>query len=509
MTFESVLFRPGAQPTDEVQAPDHFSDFNLDTVVEALTTRRESYDLAPFMYQSLHTVEAVHFRQQACRDLEDQQIRTAVDDFARGMSTVRERRQHALHLRHRYHRYRWYREAVRVYADTVIALRDNLQRAHLASQAFSEFLDYLIAYTDSAAFTALVTEGHQLDEDLAATRYSVQIVGSRVTVRRYEGGDDYREDVEATFAKFKQADVKDRLVAYPMHSDLNHVEAQVLELVATLFPKAFGRLADYCSRNEHFIDAHISRFDREVQFYLAWLDFVEPMRTNGLQFCYPTVSTTSKRTDVVDAFDVALAAKLVREGGDVVANSFSLDGNERILVVTGPNQGGKTTFARMFGQLHYLATLGLPVPGRAAVLSLPDRVFSHFGREESIETLRGRLEDELVRVRDMFEHATSDSVFVINEGFSSTTLTDAVFLGREIVARMADLGLLGVYVTFVDELSTLSEATVSMVATVDPDDPATRTLHVMRQPADGRAYTEAIVNKYGVGYERLKHRIAP
>jgi DNA mismatch repair protein MutS len=506
VTFESVLFRDG-EPVPDLNAPDHFGDFNLDQVVAALTTRRESSDLAPFLYVPLHSVDAVQYRQAACRDVENEPVRIAMDRFAKGMAATKEQRTHALQLRHRYHRYRRYREAARVYAETVIALRDELDRATLASEALTSLRDYLGDYTGSPTFTDLATEGEQLDQELAAIRYTVQIVGGRVTVRRYEGGDDYRKDVEATFSKFKQDDVKDRLVNYPMRSDLNHVEAQVLELVAVLFPQSFGRLADYCSRNRDFIDPRIARLDREIQFYLAWLDFIGPMTRTGLEFCYPDVSVTSKHTNVVDGFDVALAAKLVGEGEDVVVNSFSLDGEERILVVTGPNQGGKTTFARMFGQLHYLASLGLPVPGNAAILSLPDRVFSHFGREEQIETLRGRLEDELVQVHEMLEQATSHSVFVINEGFSSTTLTDAVFLGSEVVTRMLDRGLLGVYVTFVDELASLSEATVSMVATVDPEDPATRTLHVVRQPADGLAYTAAIVNKYGIGYRRLKERI--
>jgi len=509
VTFESVLFRGGEQVPSGLSAPDHFVDFNLDQVVDALTARREPYELTPLFFMPLHDANEVRYRQAACRDLEDTVVRRAIDHFAAEMGAVRQRREHALQLRHRYHRYRWYREAVRVYAEAVKTLRDDLHRVGLHSEAMISLREYLEDYARSSAFIALVEEGDSIDEELAAIRYTVQIVGSRVTVRRYEGGDDYRRDVERTFSKFKQGDAKNRLVIYPERADLNHVEAQVLELVAALFPQSFGRLSDYCVSNQAFIDPHLQRFDREVQLYLAWLDFIAPMRAGGLMFCYPKVPTASKRTNVVDGFDVALAAKLIHEGGTVVTNGFSLEEDERILVVTGPNQGGKTTFARMFGQLHYLAALGLPVPGTEATLSLPDRIFSHFEKEEDIETLRGRLEDELVRIHEMFEQATSDSVFVINEGFSSTTLTDSVFLGGEVVRRMIERDLLGVYVTFIDELASISKATVSMVATVDPEDPAKRTLHIVRQPADGLAYTAAIVSKYGVSYAQLKERIVP
>ncbi len=510
MRFHSILFdRPdNSIDVDALDEPPFFADLNLDQILASMTTGRGDYHLTPFFYAPLHDVAAVEYRHEILRDLEKDAVFASVGAFAKRMRTMRDHLTQAEKLRDRYQKERWFLDAVDLYRGAVCALTEELTLLDVQSRGFLAFRAYLTDYIASDGFRALAAETHKLQDDLASVTYCIHIKGNRVTVSTYDEEADYSAEVEETFATFKQGAVKDYRVTFPDAPDMNQVEERVLDLVARLYPAIFQALDDYRVHHHHYLDSTISAFDREVQFYVAYLAFIAPFKSAGLAFCYPHVSTHSKDVYAYDAFDLALAAKLTRENAAVVCNDVSLTGPERICVVTGPNQGGKTTFARMFGQLHYLASLGYPVPGRDAQLFLPDRLFTHFEKEEDLTTLRGKLEDELTRIHAILQQATGTSIIIMNESFSSTTLSDALFLGQEVLTRIIQMGLLGVYVTFVDELASLSAATVSMASTVVPDNAAVRTYKIVRKRADGLAYAVALAEKYGLTYESLTRRVA-
>lgn len=509
MTFHSILF-PGPPPeldTEAQAAKPMYRDLNIDQIIDSVARGREEYDLAPYFYLTLDDADAIGYRHEVLRDLDGTDLFGVVTDFAQDMHRMRARLGPTSKSRYAWQRDRWHLAAVSAYCSAITRLSERLDTASIRSRGFAALRDYVTDYVASRSFTEMMQQTEGLERDLDSLRYSIDIKGNRIRVSNYHDEPDYSVDVASTFEKFKQSDAKDYRVKFTSYDDLDHVEAGVLERVAQLFPEIFGALDQFWNEHREFADAAITGFDREVQVYIAYLDHISPLKAAGLAFCYPEVSSDTKSVRVRETFDLALAAKLVPDDAAVVCNDFHLDDPERILVVSGPNQGGKTTLARTFGQLHYLGSLGLPVPGRDAQLYLCDQILTHFERGENLEDLVGKLQDDLVRIHDIVESATPDSVVIMNEIFNSTALEDALYLSREVLERLIRAESLCVCVTFLDELSSLGPATVSMVSTVEPDDPAVRTYQLVRKPADGRAYAMAIAERYRLTYERLVDRV--
>jgi len=242
-----------------------------------------------------------------------------------------------------------------------------------------------------------------LRKKLSFIRYTLLIGDGAITVSAYHDESDYGAEIQADFEKFKQGAAGDHIFKFRDFEQMNHIEAGVLDRVALLNPAIFAQLDDFSARSSNLFDRTVLRFDREVQFYVAYIAHMRHFTGAGLTFCYPRVSAESKEIRVSDGYDLALAKILVDQKLPVVTNDFLLNGCERIIIVSGPNQGGKTTFARTFGLLHHLAAIGCPVPGTDAQLFLFDRLFTHFEKEEDVHNLRGKLHDDLFRLHQTLE----------------------------------------------------------------------------------------------------------
>jgi hypothetical protein len=507
--FTSILFgSPHGSAELNQREPDYFADLNLDQLVRSVISGREEYHLSPFFYTTLTSVEAIAYRHDVLHDLGGGGLATSIREFARQMRSVRKGLARAAEFHYAVQRQAQHLSACGTYLAAVHRLLQDVTASPVRSEGFTSLKEYLESYVASTGFTEMEGDIDDVRSRISSVRYRLHVFADRVEVSLPADEEDYAADVARTFARFRQGAVDGHAAKLKSYVEMNHVEAAIIDRVARLYPAVFAALAAFERRHHAFMDDTVTTFDREVQFYLAYLEFADRLMGAGLDLCFPDVLDESPQIGAVDAYDAALADKLVAEGRTVVTNDFSLTEGERVLVVTGPNQGGKTTFARMVGQVHHLAALGLPVPGRQARLQLSDRIFTHFEQGENLEDLAGKLEDDVVRIHDILTSATSDSLLVINEIFTSTSLEDGVLLGTRVLEQVIELGCPCVCVTFLDELSALGPATVSMVGDVDPEDPVTRTFEIRRREADGLAYAEAIAQKYRLTYPCLRERLA-
>ncbi|GAB2579227.1 MutS-related protein [Microlunatus antarcticus] len=496
----SVLF-PGEEEPDQpaqVEDPSCFGDLHLDQVADFLNPAGQ-VDLRSVFRQRLTTVASVEARLHVFADLErDADLVAGLRRFVDAQKPVQQALEVASGPSYPRERDGWFLEAAQrdlaCVADLDRLLRD---RPGLRS-ALGAIARHVVALVDGTAHRRLHTDADAARSALGTVRYQVRIQGARVTVSLDDAGDDdFSAEVTRSFARLRQGPAPQvRAASAPQQLQANHVESKILGLVARLDPAPFAELARFRSEHADFRDPVLLRFATEIQFYLRHLDLMAALSAHGVPFCHPRVEVDPDQEEARGFVDVALA---LRSGpGALVPNDVARSGAERVLVVTGPNQGGKTTFCRAVGQLFHLTGLGCPVPGTAARLRLATSIDTHFERTEDAADPGGQLEDDLRRIRTVLDRCGPGSVVLVNEMFSSTSLEDAELLGRRVVDQLARTGALTVWVTFVERLARLGPAMVSLVAEVSEDTEVRRTFHVRRRRPDGHSYALALARRHGL-----------
>lgn len=514
MQLKSIMFPASHADMRKTltEEPSYFKDLNLDQIIKTIIGENEY--LKSYFYVPLHNTDIIQYRHEVMHDLESDELLKIIKTFTNNIqyavmsigSICKNLSQSDIYSCNYVEKGKLV-DAAKIYCEEINCFAHDLVSFKLKSRGLLEFRKYILDYSESDYFISLSSETSSLKKDLSKVKYLMLIKRNCIKVRKYENQTDYCSEIEEVFKKFQQGDVKDYRKNLSEEPYAEYVEAKVLDMVSKLYPDVFLTLDKFVDKYKNFLDDTIVAFTQDVQFYIVYLKYMSKFKKAGLKFCYPKMLSESKNIYNYKGYDLALADKLIKHNMPVICNDFYLKDNERIIVVSGPNQGGKTTFARAFGQVHYLASLGCPVPGKESQLFLFDRIFTHFEKEENIKTLNGKLKDELVRMKYILSHATSNSIIIMNEMLSSTSLKDAISIGKKIIEPITEMDSLCVCVTFIDEIASLNEKIVSMVSTVVPENPMCRTFKIIRKPADGLAYAMDIAKKYSVTYECLKERI--
>jgi DNA mismatch repair ATPase MutS len=188
----------------------------------------------------------------------------------------------------------------------------------------------------------------------------------------------------------------------------------------------------------------------ELAFYVGCLNLHDQLQELGAATCQPeATSAGSPRLETTGLYDVSLTLRL---GKPAVGNDINADG-KALIVVTGANQGGKSTFLRSAGTAQLMMQAGMFVGAESFTADGRDRVFTHYKREEDESMESGKFDEELTRMSTIADEITPRSLFLSNESFASTNEREGSEVARQVVHALREAGVKIVFVTHLFDLA--------------------------------------------------------
>lgn len=220
------------------------------------------------------------------------------------------------------------------------------------------------------------------------------------------------------------------------------------------YTKEFSRRISQALKNyRDLFFTDINELEHQLDFYDGAVNLINYVRSRGLEMCRPIMTKKSERKmKLKGVFDLCFFKQVsgtdYKKFGNelLVRNDISFE-NERFYIITGVNNGGKTTFARGVGICQLLAQLGLYVPAEYAEISAVDYIFTHFPREEEIGIDSSRFTTEIKQLKIICDLITPCSMVIMNESIQSTTPNECLEIAGKHLEIMAAAGVRGMYVT--------------------------------------------------------------
>jgi hypothetical protein len=188
----------------------------------------------------------------------------------------------------------------------------------------------------------------------------------------------------------------------------------------------------------------------ELAFYVGCMNLHARLAAKGDPICFPAPTPAGHSSlSCRGLYDVCLSLSMADR---VVGNDLSAD-LKALVVVTGANRGGKSTFLRSVGLAQLMMQCGMFVPAESFTADVRDGIFSHFKREEDPGLRSGKLDEELKRMSSIVDRLSPNSLVLLNESFASTNEREGSQIAREIIRAMLEAGVKVVYVSHMFDLA--------------------------------------------------------
>jgi DNA mismatch repair ATPase MutS len=205
--------------------------------------------------------------------------------------------------------------------------------------------------------------------------------------------------------------------------------------LSTLRDRGINLVANALAQSTDHILSFFNMLRTELAFYVGCLNLHGRLAAQGGPVCFPEpAAPDERRYSASGLYDVCLALRL---GAGVVGNEVEA-GNKDLVIITGANQGGKSTLLRGIGLAQLMMQCGMFVPARTFHASVCERIFTHCKREEDVAMRSGKFDEELSRMSDIIDHVVPDSIVLFNESFAATNEREGSEVARQIVTALVE-----------------------------------------------------------------------
>lgn len=533
MEFQSILFADTGQEKVQ-QQPVFFQELYLDYILKIIRNTAADYQINPYFYTFPCTKELVNYRHQVFKDLSDNGLREAVRKFCYKMHKSRHSHAFSLKCEEPAQAAAYHLEAAMIYWDALQEFGNDLGLLTPVSEGMDLLKEYVQEKINQCREKKFGEATERAYRIFSCMRFRLVIGQNQVTVEEEHTGDGKNLEEQGDYLQ-KLIDLLKPESGHPGNTlkgifpdatRLSYLETTLISMLKKSRPAVFDELNKFKKEFPDFYSSRLVKFEEEVQFYLAFLDFKEKTEERGYSMCLPVITDSMGNAGNTDSacstdsicstnstggngfygtgvYDISLVWKNANRNYKVVANDFNYEDIPLFFVVTGANQGGKTTFARSMGQAVYFSLMGLPTCAMSFSVPYFKGISTHFEAEEKVQSNAGKLKDEINRLAPVMKQDKTFQFVILNELFTTATTNDACIMGKKVMEHFLKRNCCGIYVTHIQELAEETGKIKSLVAQVEGDAEKIRTYRIIPMKAQGYAYSGSLVEQFHLTYKDI------